>query len=250
MTNSGVNVDANQLFSLHHEAFIPTVSDPSNGTLVVADTTSHRDMAKDDDHMQFSTDENGDSQIRLLTQLCELNVALYQHPLHREKDQATSRTTAAWENTTQSQAGDAQSAQNNSNRSHDLNLGDLGTGSLFKLTCRLKDTVTQIRALDEKTPKGPRRYDRPTALMALSCYTRLDVLYSRALEILMLARNTGPAANGTHNQMPELVIDGFSMGQCLDLQLNFLIDLHKQASDRIRACIRIAEGTTSVAQEC
>ncbi len=197
--------------------------------------------------MDFTT-EKGDDQITLLTQLCELNVALFQHPLHREKDKPTSRTASVSDNgATQPQATDAQPGDNSS--PPELNLYDLSTGSLFEMTCRLKDIVTRIRALDEGTPQGPERYDRSTALMALSCYTRLDVLYSRALEILVHARNSGQALSSSHPQMPELIIDGFSMGRCLDLQLNFLIHLHEQAGERIRSCIRSAEGTTRVARD-
>ena len=118
------------------------------------------------------------------------------------------------------------------------------------MTCRLRDIVTRIRAPDEGAPQGSKRYDRSTALMVLSCYIRLDILYSRALEILRRARDSGQARGGTPQlQMPELVVDGFSLGQCPDLQLTFLIYLHEQAGDRIRSCIRSAEGNTRVARE-
>jgi hypothetical protein len=167
----------------------------------------------------------GDNEVQLLTRLCELNVALFQHPLHREKDKAAPPS-------------DSPSPENPSSNTPVMNVGDLRTGDLLAMTCRLKDIITGIRALDEP--------DRSTALMALSCYTRLDVLYSRALEIMVRVRNNGVVYGLT--KMPELVIDGFSMGSCLDLQLGFLIQLHEQARDRIRVCIRSAEGTTRVAR--
>ncbi len=190
-----------------------------------------------------------DDQIKLLTQLCELNVALLQHPLHREKHKQGSEITVAPANKTQP-SSDLQSADNNHDPV-DLGLSELHTGSLFEMTCRLKNIVTRIQALDNATPQGPKRYDRSTALVVWSCYLRLDVLYSRALEILRRARDeTGPARSGTHQLlMPELVIDGFSMGQCPDLQLSFLIHLHEQAGDRIHSCIRNAEGTSHLVRD-
>ena len=246
MPNLSATIGVSRPFSPRHEVFAPTHNNnPSGGELGGANPTNHRDPDDDDDAMYFTT-EKGDDQIKLLTQLCELNVALFQHPLHREKDKAASRSTTGSENGTAQQQADAQPGDNSS--PPEMNLYDLSTGCLFEMTCRLKDIVTRIRALDEGTPQGPERYDRSTALMALSCYTRLDVLYSRALEILVHARNSGQVLN-TQPQMPELIIDGFSMGRCLDLQLNFLIHLHEQAGERIRSCIRSAEGTTRVARD-
>ena len=247
MPNLSATIGVSRPFSPRHEVFAPTHNNNPGNELGDADPTNRRDPDDDDDPMDFTT-EKGDDQITLLTQLCELNVALFQHPLHREKDKPTSRTASVSDNgATQPQATDAQPGDNSS--PPELNLYDLSTGSLFEMTCRLKDIVTRIRALDEGTPQGPERYDRSTALMALSCYTRLDVLYSRALEILVHARNSGQALSSSHPQMPELIIDGFSMGRCLDLQLNFLIHLHEQAGERIRSCIRSAEGTTRVARD-
>lgn len=246
--NWSATVGVSGALSPRHEVFGSTLNNPSGGD--EADPTNHRHLDEDDDHVQFATTHKEDDQIKLLTQLCELNVALFQHPLHREKDTAASRLALPLESTTQPPS-DAQPSDNPG--SPELNLCDLGTGSLFEMTCRLKDIVTRIRALGEGTPQGPERYDRSTGLMALSCYIRLDVLYSRALKVLLHARNSGQALNGgralsgTHPKMPELIIDGFSMGRCLDLQLNFLIHLHEQAGERIRSCIRSAEGTTCVA---
>lgn len=245
MSDLSATIGVSSHFSPRHEAFVQTLNNPF-GELGEADLAVYRDRDGDGDPMQLAAIDKGDEQIKLLTQLCELNVALFQHPLRLEKDKAAPQRTIDPADPTQPPT-DVQSAI--SPCSPDLNLCDLGTGSLFEMTCRLKDIVTGIRALDEGAPQGPQRYDRPTALMALSCYTRLDVLYSRALEILLRARNSGQALNGAYPQMPELVIDGFSMGRCLDLQLNFLIHLHEQAGERIRSCIRSAEGTTGVAAD-
>ncbi|KAK4032235.1 hypothetical protein C8A01DRAFT_20668 [Parachaetomium inaequale] len=245
MPNSSTVIGGSRLFSPQSELFTQTLSNPLGGKPVEADPSNHPGL-DNADHMHFqvtTAEEAGDNQVQLLTQLCELNVALFQHPLHREKDKTA--------------PSDAQPADNPSTNTPGMNVSDLRTGSLFEMTCRLKDIVMRIRAqsgVDGSAPQGggsggrPERnyYDRPTALMALSCYTRLDVLYSRALEILVRVRNNGVVPGLT--MMPELVIDGFSMGACLDLQLGFLIQLHEQARDRIRACIRSAEGTTRVAR--
>lgn len=211
------------------------------------------------DHLDFAVEEHGragDDHIQLLTQLCELNVALFQHPLHRENDKAGVRTMMAshLEKPTEQQPVDAPPGDSSSNHSSgssiaDLNVSDLRTGNLFEMTCRLKDIVTRIRAQDEAAAQGPERYDRSTALMALSCYTRLDVLYSRALDIMIRIRNNGSISESSRHLMPELVIDGFSMGRCVDLQLNFLIQIHEQARERIRSCIRSAEGTALVGRD-
>jgi len=253
MPNLSATARVSRPFSPRYDAFSQMLNNnPSEGELGDGDPTNHRDLDDYDDHMNFASAENEDNQIKLLTQLCELNIALFQHPLHHDKDKTEvgSRPATAPENTTQQPAlADAQSAHSPP-RSPDVSLADLGTGKLFEMTCRLKDIVTRIRTPEESAAQGPERYDRPTALMALSCYTRLDILYSRALEILIRTRNScGQGLDGTHPQMPELIIDGFSMGRCLDLQLNFLIHLHEQAGERIRACIRSAEGTTRVARE-
>jgi len=257
MTNGTATVNGTRPFGQPNEIF---VSPLNTGNKSVEGNQSNHGGLDDADHMDFTTVENGapgDDQIQLLTQLCELNVALFQHPLHREKDKAGLRTmmmASHSESIAQQQSAEAQSADSSSNGSNgssvvELNVSDLRTGNLFEMTCRLKDIVTRIRAQDEGAAQGPERYDRSTALMALSCYTRLDVLYSRALDILVRIRNNGPIPEGSHQMMPELVIDGFSMGRCLDLQLNFLIHLHEQARERIRSCIRSAEGTARVGRD-
>ncbi|KAK4150306.1 hypothetical protein C8A00DRAFT_37087 [Chaetomidium leptoderma] len=257
MPNGTAAVNGSRPFShQQNDLFAATLSNgskPADGN----NQTNHGGRPDEEDHhMEFATVENGgagDDQIQLLTQLCELNVALFQHPLHRERDKAGLRIMMAShaENITQQPPADAQSADSSSNGSSvaELNAGDLCTGNLFEMTCRLKDIVTRIRTQDEGAAQGPERYDRSTALMALSCYTRLDVLYSRALDILVRIRNNGPIPEGAHPMMPELVIDGFSMGRCIDLQLNFLIHLHEQARERIRSCIRSAEGTARVGRD-
>ncbi|KAH6855612.1 hypothetical protein B0I37DRAFT_442422 [Chaetomium sp. MPI-CAGE-AT-0009] len=113
--------------------------------------------------------------------------------------------------------------------------------------------------------------DRATALLALSIYTRLEVAYSNACRILQDAventTNTNPnnnpnnsatttitsngdiladdgADDGNYDEdlssytlMPELAIDGFSLGACHDFQLRFVLQLCEQLLDRMRQTI-------------
>ncbi|AEO57478.1 hypothetical protein MYCTH_2303692 [Thermothelomyces thermophilus ATCC 42464] len=254
--NGTPNVNGTRPFGQQNEIF---ASPLNNGGKPAEGNQSNHSGVDEADQMDYTTVENGgpgDDQIQLLTELCELNVALFQHPLHREKDKAGLRTMLAShsENARPQQPAEAPSADSSSNGSNgssviELNARELRTGNLFEMTCRLMDIVTRIRAQEEAAAQGQERYDRSTALIALSCYTRLDVLYSRALDILVRIRNNGPIPEGSHHLMPELVIDGFSMKRCLDLQLNFLIYLHGQARERIRSCIRSAEGTARVGRD-
>ncbi|KAH6634365.1 hypothetical protein B0J18DRAFT_17012 [Chaetomium sp. MPI-SDFR-AT-0129] len=229
-------------------------STTSQNTSVSASAAEQIYTLNEQDHMESTTTTpttGKEDHAQLLTQLCQLNVSLFQHPLHHNK------------------ARNHETATRNTPPQTDIqppfSLSDLRTGDLFQLTCRLKDIVTQLRAEDTESTsaQGPtKHYDRSTALMVLSCYTRLEILYSRAVEILMGARgsesnntvmdninnhhhptNTHESPAGTTAIMPELVIDGFSMGQCLDLQLGMLIQLHETARDKLRICIKTAERT-------
>ncbi|KAL2163221.1 hypothetical protein VTH06DRAFT_5277 [Thermothelomyces fergusii] len=249
--------DSGRPFSLQSDMFTPPLD--AGGKLGEDNRSPHGCIDEGHHPMDFTKAEetcDDQEQIQLLTQLCELNVALFQHPLHRERDKSYMRPvmTPNSDDANQPQAGSSPSGGNSPASSYvssiaDLNIGDLRTGSLFELTCRLKDIITRIRAYDEANSQGPKRYDRSTALMALSCYTRLDLLFSRALDILVRLRNSGPIPESMRFVMPELVIDGFSMGGCLDLQLSFLIHLHEQARDRIRSCIRSAGGPARVGRD-
>ncbi|AEO59672.1 hypothetical protein MYCTH_2308133 [Thermothelomyces thermophilus ATCC 42464] len=258
MSTGTATTDSSRPFGLQSEMLTPPLD--AGGKLAEENQSNHGCIHEGHPIDLATTkveETSGDQeQIQLLTQLCELNVALFQHPLHRERDKSYLRPamTPNSDDMSQPQAGSSPSAGNSPASSDgssiaDLNIGDLRTGSLFQLTCRLKDIITRIRAHDEATAHGPKRYDPSTALMALSCYTRLDLLFSRALDILVRLRNSGPIPESMRYLMPELVIDGFSMAGTLDLQLSFLIHLHEQARDRIRTCIRSAGGPARVGRD-
>ncbi|KAL2159580.1 hypothetical protein VTH06DRAFT_2149 [Thermothelomyces fergusii] len=257
--NGTQNGNGTRPFGQQHDMFPSSLN--SGGKSAEGNQSNHGG-ADESDQMDFTNHAEsggaGDDQIQLLTELCELNVALFQHPLHREKDKAGLRTLLAShsDSSRPQQAIDAASSADSSSSGssgssvmEELNASDLRTGNLFEMTCRLMDIVTRIRAHEEAAAQGQERYDRSTALIALSCYTRLDVLYSRALDILMRIRSNGPIPEDSNHRMPELVIDGFSMKRCLDLQLNFLIYLHGQARERIRSCIRSAEGSARIGRD-
>ncbi|KAK6079486.1 hypothetical protein SCUP234_05655 [Seiridium cupressi] len=85
---------------------------------------------------------------------------------------------------------------------------------------------------------NPEGHDRSTTLLALSCYTRLEILYSRSLDILLAVRNGEQQLRDVHLLTPGLSVDGFSLARCADLQLHFVIQLYQQTHTRIRNCIK------------
>lgn len=84
--------------------------------------------------------------------------------------------------------------------------------------------------------------DRATALLALSIYTRLETAYTHACCILQdLAQNGGDelvrADDFSYALMPELSIDGFSLGSCHDFQLRLVMQICEQLLDNLRQAI-------------
>ncbi|KAK6082970.1 hypothetical protein SCUP515_02204 [Seiridium cupressi] len=174
----------------------------------------------------FTAGMGQESQAELLTQICKLNVGLLQHPLHADKDKTGSMRGLA-------SANISQPAEENGPLSTNLKLSDLCIGKLLELTYQLKDLVARIRSREDGTPQKIECLDQSTALMVLSCYTRLEILYSRTLEILHQVRNGERQLKDANMLMSELVIDGFPVNGCYDLQLNFLVYLFEQTHDRL-----------------
>lgn len=165
----------------------------------------------------------------LLSQLCELNLALFQHPLQRERQTPKSQQ--------QSISGSGNEASGQSPDDSHLDLSELGIGKLLKMTHELKELVTRMRAAEEGHSPDKSILDASTALMVLSCYTRFDTLFTRAIEILRRMRNRTQHLNDIHQLMPHLVIDGFCMSTCYDVHLDFVIHLCEQIHDRIKSCV-------------
>ncbi|KAI1857476.1 hypothetical protein JX265_011211 [Neoarthrinium moseri] len=170
---------------------------------------------------------------KLLAQLCQLNVTLFQHPMHTNNGEVLPCMIAGTAGCRQSPGV----TQSDNVASQDMSLSDLRIGNLLELTNELRKIVTRIRVLKSGTFQDAHGLERSTALVVLSCYTRLDILYSRTLEILVKGCNGGQTLKDVHLLMPGLTIDGFSLSGCHDLQLSFLVHLFEKAHARIRTCI-------------
>ncbi|KIM94014.1 hypothetical protein OIDMADRAFT_21434 [Oidiodendron maius Zn] len=120
----------------------------------------------------------------------------------------------------------------------DLSVADLGIGKLLQSTTQLGDIVTGLRSLEDGNLQKGEGHDRSTTLMALSCYTRLDTLYSRTIELLLQVRNGNRHFKDEDRLKFDMVIDGFSISGCHNVQLDFLVYLYKQAHERIHSCIQ------------
>lgn len=79
--------------------------------------------------------------------------------------------------------------------------------------------------------------DRSTALLALGCYTRLELIYSRMLDTLQELQSCGEHLADIEPIMPDLSIDGFSLGGCRDVQLQFAMQICQEALERLRRSI-------------
>ncbi|KAK9415792.1 hypothetical protein SUNI508_10092 [Seiridium unicorne] len=181
-----------------------------------------------------SMGKGNEEQTQLLTRLCDLNVALFQHALSRDNNPSTSssqRAARRGESPTQMSAAEPP-ADNNTTPPWDLSVSDLGIGKLLHMTYELKEIMPRIW---QTNPEG---HDRSTTLLALSCYTRLEILYSRSLDILLAVRNGEQQLRDVHLLTPGLSVDGFSLARCADLQLHFVIQLYQQTHTRIRNCIK------------
>lgn len=182
------------------------------------------------DEMATHIDKEKDDSVRLLSQLSVLNVALYQHPLRRDRNNIWSQKQSSSESSHQASSHHAMDTP-----PRDLNRSELGIGKLLEMTSQLQELVTRIRVVEEAQPPNG---DKSTALMALSCYIRFKTLYTRAIEILQRVRNRTQHLNDIHELIPNLVIDGSSMSNCYDVHLDLIINLCEQTHNRIKNCVQ------------
>jgi hypothetical protein len=193
------------------------------------------------------TVDSQDEEIQFLTQMCELNVALFQHPLHASstpsKSILHSRTNSSASHST-SRTGIG------TNSTLRISVADLEIGRLLSMTVQLRNLLAQLRAtytvrspeFYDQTNVTQQRYpsqDRSTALLTMSCYARLDLIYTHTIEALREIRTCNERFKDTYRLMPELAIDGFSVGSCQDLQLDFAIRLCERTLISIREIIGI-----------
>ncbi|KAI9037320.1 Zn(II)2Cys6 transcription factor domain-containing protein [Aspergillus affinis] len=203
---------------------------PTLGPDVVAD--GHQ---RPEDHNKAHQHDRKDDYVQCLTQLCQLNVALYQHPLYANPGLGN--------------AFHAQMMRTPASSGHSSPtspcLSDLKMGRLLSMTVQLRNLVAGIASVDggkslDEAPHGADHVspDRSTALIVLSCYSRLDVIYTRAVDILRDVQRRGVPLRPSDCLMPSLAIDGFSLASCHGIQLTFIIQLCEQTLDSIRECMR------------
>ncbi|KAI9035770.1 uncharacterized protein KD926_002920 [Aspergillus affinis] len=124
-------------------------------------------------------------------------------------------------------------------------LSDLQIGRLLSITVQLRNLVAEIASVDsekslDEAPPGADHVspDRSTALIVLSCYSRLDVIYTRDVDILRDVQRRGVPLRPSDRLMPSLAINGFSLASCHGIQLMFIIQLYEQTRDSIRESMR------------
>ncbi|KAE8324515.1 hypothetical protein BDV39DRAFT_207809 [Aspergillus sergii] len=168
--------------------------------------------------------------LQCLKELCELNIALFQHPLHASpaQDQNTEQPQTT-PDTTNNSSGDASTT-----RKPSFSVAELQIGQLLSLTARIKKLVAENGGSEKQFFQ-----DRSTALLALSCYTRLELIYSRMLDTLQELQSSSEHLADTEPIMPDLSIDGFSLGGCRDVQLRFAMQICQEALERLRRSIGI-----------
>ncbi|KAB8219913.1 hypothetical protein BDV33DRAFT_173129 [Aspergillus novoparasiticus] len=178
-----------------------------------------------------TTSHSPEKHLQCLRELCELNIALFQHPLHANpaKDQNTEQSHTTLDTTSDS-SGDASTT-----RKPRFSVAELQIGQLLSLTARIKKLVAENGGSERQFFQ-----DRSTALLALSCYTRLELIYSRMLDALRELQSSGEHLTDTEPIMPDLSIDGFSLGGCRDVQLRFAMQICQEALERLRHSIGIS----------
>ncbi|RAQ71779.1 hypothetical protein COH20_001506 [Aspergillus flavus] len=175
-----------------------------------------------------TTSHSPEEHLQCLRELCELNIALFQHPLHASsaKDQNTAQSHTTLDTTSDS-SGDASTTKKPS-----FSVAELQIGQILSLTARIKKLVAENGGSERQFFQ-----DRSTALLALGCYTRLELIYSRMLDTLQELQSCGEHLADIEPIMPDLSIDGFSLGGCRDVQLRFAMQICQEALERLRRSI-------------
>ncbi|RYO79134.1 hypothetical protein DL764_010044 [Monosporascus ibericus] len=161
--------------------------------------------------------------INYIRQLCDIHAALVQHPLYGESLTRQARP--------QARAGSG------------ARISDLQLGRLFALTVQLKGMTGHVLPIKgggtAETPRQPLK-NSATVLLALSCYVRLDQIYSRAVDALREVHSSDQKLDDSYQLMSGLTIDGFSLGACQDFQLKFVLQLCEQIHQRLGATVERA----------
>ncbi|RYP12299.1 hypothetical protein DL765_007410 [Monosporascus sp. GIB2] len=144
--------------------------------------------------------------INYIKQLCDIHAAIVQRPLY---DECLTRQA-------QPQAQAASGAR----------ISELQLGRLFALTVQLKGMTGHALPIEgggtAETPRQPLK-NSATVLLALSCYARLDQIYSRAVDALREVHSSGQKVDDLYQLMSGLTVGGFSLCACQDFQLRFAL---------------------------
>lgn len=209
----------------------PELSNPPIASGAIAESDHKRLGLENLEDIQLNDRESYHAQY--LTRLCELNVALYRHMLY-----------------TSAPTGDPPPPQMVPSTGHGPSispsprLADLKIGQLLSMSVQLRNLVRAITYLDGRS-SGDDNYrserltpDRSTALVVLSCYSRLEKIYSRTLDALRAVQSRGQPLEEADRLIPSLSIGGFSLAACGGVQLSFVIQLCEQNLNGIHDILR------------
>lgn len=195
------------------EASSPRSGTRVNRSLSSTDHTIGSDirMSQPESILAEPTDRNREDDINYVKQLSEFQVAVIQHPLH--DDSLTG------------QAHIAPSAR----------IADLQLGRLFALTVQLRGATEHLLSLEGVRNLRQVLKDNAAVQLALSCYVRLDYVYSRAVDVLRDIQRSGQKLDDSYQLMSGFAIDGFSLGACQEFQLSFVMQLCEQIRQKLAA---------------
>ncbi len=90
-----------------------------------------------------------DETVQLLSQLCELNLALYRHPLHGDKDKARSQARSS----SSESAGQASTQSTEDSTAWELSRSELGIGKLLEaIKAAFRSMPRDIKLYASTTP--------------------------------------------------------------------------------------------------
>ncbi|KAI0836430.1 hypothetical protein F5Y06DRAFT_273376 [Hypoxylon sp. FL0890] len=151
-------------------------------------------------------------------QLSDIQVALIHHPLH------------------------ANSARSQVRNGLGTRVADLQLGRLFALTVQLRAAAERVTPLELEEMSRQVLRDNAMVLLALSCYNRLDYVYSQAVELLREVQRSDQKLDDSYQLMSGFAIDGFSLGACKEFQVSFVLQLCEQIRRRLSATMEKLRG--------
>ncbi|KAI1475091.1 hypothetical protein F4774DRAFT_304217 [Daldinia eschscholtzii] len=145
-------------------------------------------------------------------ELSDVQVAIINHPLH--DDSATNQ----------------------------IRVAELQLGQLFTITSQLRDVTKQVISLTPEDISHRALRDNATVLLVLSCYSRLDFVYARAVDILRDVQSSNQNLDDSYQLISGFSIDGFSLDACKEFQISFVLQLCEQIRQRLNVTIEGLRG--------